>query len=112
MADIYIRMLKTAVGPNFGPLLAGCDYRVSRDEYERLRAGFACRQIRDTDDVRKRAKPMPKVAGGGDQLLEKSRKAEDMFIDAPLPAEPPPSAGIIQPEIESVKAKGVPLLDP
>lgn len=100
MSDtVFIRMLKTAVGPNFGPFLAGFDYRVPKKDYETLRAGNACRQIRDTDAVRKAAKPPPKVAGGGEELYAKGKKAEDDFVDAPLPPDIPPILGIVQPEV-------------
>lgn len=105
MSDqIFIRMLKTAVGPNFGPFLAGFDYRVSKKDYESLRAGNACRQLRDTDAVRKAAKAPPKVAGGGEELFSQAKKAEDDFIDAPLPPDVPPILGIIQAEAVSAAA--------
>lgn len=97
---LFIRMLKNASGQApWGQLVAhaGEIYKVTQDQYDYLRAAFACRQLRDTEAVRKRAKSFPQVAGGGDKLFEKGKKAEEEFIDAPLPEEPPPSAGIIEP---------------
>lgn len=96
MADVFIRMLKNASGPNFGPFKKTVPYyKVPQAIYEQLRAGFACRKVRETDRVRKLAKPVPLVEGGGDALYARKVREEEEFDDAPLPPEPAPSAGII-----------------